>query len=86
MQLGCFKAKLSAGKRRGLPLTGSPCLATGPSGESWNKVFTKSWNNEKAKELLSMGYLLKMLFLSWDFPKTWFCIMYLLKKCGIGDC
>lgn len=85
MQLGCFKTKLLAGKRRGLPHKGPlPTWQQVPLVKgSWDKVFTKSWNNEKARESRSMGYLLKILFLSSDYPKTWFCIMYLLKKCGV---
>lgn len=51
---------------------------------SWNKVFTKSWNHEKARESWYIRYLLKVLFLSWDHPKTWFCFMYILKKCEVG--
>lgn len=72
-QLCCFKAKLLAGKRR--PSQACPVRPSLPGNTSlWWKgagtwFFTKSWNNEKASESLSIGYLLKVLFLSWDYPK-----------------
>lgn len=72
-QLCCFKAKLLAGKRR--PSQACPLRPSLPGNTSlWWKgagtwFFTKSWNNEKASESLSIGYLLKVLFLSWDYPK-----------------
>lgn len=87
MQLCCFKAKLLSGKRS--PSQACSYRPSLPGNWSlwWKGVgtrfFTKSWNNEKARESLYIRYLLKVLFLSWDYPKTWFCFTYILKKCGV---
>lgn len=51
---------------------------------NWGKVFTKSWSKEKARVSQYIRYLLKVLFLFWDYPKAWFCFTYILKKCGVG--
>lgn len=88
MQLCCFEAKLLTGKRR--PSQAFSHMPSLPGNRSfwWKVVGTRF--------LLRVGIMRKQEShcpsdICWKscestvlYPKTWFCFIYLLKKCGVG--